>query len=269
MSFLKLPLLFLQDIWTNRWLLGQLVMRDFKNKYIGSYLGFVWNIVQPFVMIFVLWLVFTQGFKAGPVEGIPFIAFLCAGLIFWDFFSNSWSGATNVFSEYNYLVKQINFNVAILPLVKIFSGLISHLILIVIAIAIFWHNQILPSIYWAQIMYYLFCGIFLLLGMSWITSSLQVFLKDTGQLIAVILQFGFWLTPIMWHFKMLPEKYWGILDWNPIFYIINGYRESFFSDSFFWENMDQLWKFWGILLVINLVGVFLFRKLRPHFADVL
>ena len=269
MNFLKLPFYFLHDIWTQRFLIFQMTKREFQNKYVGSYLGFLWTIIQPFVMIFVLWLVFTKGFKAVPVDNIPFIAWLTCGLIAWDFFASTLASGTNVFADYQYLVKKIQFNVSILPLVKIFSSLITHGIMLMIAVGILVASGVAFSWYWFQVFYYLLAGFILLLGWSWIVSSLQVFLKDTAQIVTVFLQFGFWGTPVMWNYHMLPENWLHIMKWNPMFYITEGYRNSFLFKIPFWVDISWTLQFWGTTLIILLMGVFLFKKLRPHFADVL
>ena len=269
MNLLKLPFHFLLDIYRQKFLVFQLTSREFKNKYVGSYLGFLWTIIQPFVMIFVLWLVFTKGFKSGDVEGIPFIAWLTCGLVVWDFFATTLSAGTNVFSDYQFLVKKIQFNVAILPLIKIFSSLITHGIMLLIAMGILIFSGVEFSWYWFQIFYYLFALLAFLLGVSWITSSFQVFLKATAQVVHVFLQFGFWLTPIMWNYQMLPEKYQSLLNFHPLFYIVNGYRESFLFKVPFWENLQGMLVFWGTTGAILLISVIVFKKLRPHFADVL
>jgi ABC-type polysaccharide/polyol phosphate export permease len=125
------------------------------------------------------------------------------------------------------------------------------------------------SWYWFQVFYYLFALLVLLLGISWMISSFQVFLKDTAQVVNVFLQFGFWLTPVMWNYQMLPEKYQFFLNFHPLFYIVNGYREVFLFNLPFWENLEGMAIFWGITIVILLFSVFIFKKLRPHFADVL
>lgn len=269
MNLLKLPFYFIRDIWVQRFLVFQMTKREFQNKYIGSYLGFLWTIIQPFIMIFILWLVFTKGFHSGDIENIPFIAWLTCGLIVWDFFSTTLVAGTSVFSEYQYLVKKIKFNVAILPLIKIFSALITHGIMLFIAILILFFSGVDFSWYWFQVFYYLFASFVLLLGLSWITSSFQVFLKDTAQGINVFIQFGFWLTPIMWNVQLLPEKWQFWLYFHPIFYLVNGYRESLLFEKPFWENPQGMLFFWTITLIILLIAVILFKKLRPHFADVL
>jgi len=261
---------FILDIWQNKFLIYQLTKRDFQNKYIGSSLGFIWTIINPFVMLFILWMVFEKAFAAGPVNNIPFFVWLMSGLISWDFFSNTLVGSTNVFQEYSYLVKKINFRIAILPIVKILSSFFTHLILLFISIIILFVNDIPFSWYWFQIFYYLFALNVLLLGISWITSSLQVFLKDMSQIINIIIQFGFWITPIVWNYAdTLTGQSLLFIKFNPMFYIIEGYRNSFLFEKPFWELPEQTFYFWTVTLIILIIGVFLFRKLRPHFADVL
>ncbi|MNN31636.1 Teichoic acid translocation permease protein TagG [compost metagenome] len=109
----------------------------------------------------------------------------------------------------------------------------------------------------------------LLLGLSWITSALVVFLKDVGQVISMILQFGFWLTPIFYSYQALPEKYAFLLKLNPMYYITEGYRGIFIYKFWFWERPDLTLYYWIVSLSVLVIGYLLFKRLRPHFADVL
>jgi len=109
----------------------------------------------------------------------------------------------------------------------------------------------------------------LVCGLSWITSSLTVFIKDTGQIVAMLMQIGFWATPIFWNIKTVPEKYHNLISFNPAFYIIQGYRNSFMSQTWFWEHSEHALYFWIFTLGVFVIGAILFLKLRPHFADVL
>lgn len=270
MAVFKLFFGFLEDLYRNKFVIGQLAKRDYQNRYLGSFLGFVWTIIQPIVMIFVLYFVFVIGFKAVAIrEGVPFIAYLTSGMIAWNLFNEGLIGSTGVFQEYSYLVKKLNFRIAVLPVVKILSALITHLIFIVITVVILLVSGVEFSWWWFQVFYYLFATIVFLLGTSWITSSLQVFVKDISQVINVILQFGFWFTPICWNFDLLPAKWQFIFKLNPIFYIVDGYRKSFIYHEAFWTYWQSGVYFWAITLVVLVLGVFMFRKLRPHFADVL
>lgn len=270
MRFLRTIWYFVRDTYRDRYAIWQLTKRDFKTKYIGSTLGFVWSIIQPFVMILVLWFVFEKGLRVAPVSGdVPFIVWLTPGIIAWDYFSTTFAGSTSVFESYSYLVKKINFRISILPIVKILSSAITHILLLAIALIVLIINGVQPSWYWLQGIYYFGAMMVFVLGMSWIASSLQVFIKDVAQFVTTILQIGFWYTPIFWDSGMIPEQYQFIFKINPMFYIVEGYRRSFVYHAPFWEARDLGLYFWGFTLIVLLFGLFLFKRLRPHFADVL
>jgi lipopolysaccharide transport system permease protein/teichoic acid transport system permease protein len=111
--------------------------------------------------------------------------------------------------------------------------------------------------------------IVLLVGLSWITSALVVFVKDVGQVVAMILQFGFWVTPIFWNIKMIPQQYQTLMKLNPVYYITEGYRNSFITGIWFWEYPSWSMDFWLFTGFAFIFGAILFLKLRPNFADVL
>ena len=109
----------------------------------------------------------------------------------------------------------------------------------------------------------------LLTGLSWLFSALIIFLRDVGQLVAMALQFLFWGTPIFWSVKLLPAKYQPIIKLNPVVYIVEGYRDSLINRVWFWDHWLQTLYFWGIAGAMLVIGAVVFRRLRPHFADVL
>lgn len=270
MRFIKLFRSFLLDLYSNRHVVVQLTKRDYKNAYIGSFLGFIWSIVQPIATIFVLWIVFTYGFKVDrEIGGVPFLAYLTMGLVVWNFFAVSFSSTTNVFKQYSYLLKKINFKVAILPLVKVLSNFVTHIVFIFVGIAILLISGVEPSVYWLQFVYYLFSLIVLLLALGWITSSIQVFVRDLSQVIKILVDFGFWFTPIIWDFQLVPSKYEIYFKLNPVYYIVDGYRKSFLYEEPFWTDLDDMALFWGITLALLVIAVVVFSRLRPHFSDVL
>lgn len=261
--------LFVRDLFRSRELLFELTKRDFKARYLGSYLGLLWAFVQPSITILVLWFVFQVGFKAQPVDDFPFILWIMCGMIPWFFFADSLAGATTSIMDNSFLVKKVVFRVSILPIVKILSALIIHVFFIGILFAVYFIYGYEVSIYHVQIVYYLLAIIILNLGLSWATSSIIIFMKDMGQIVSILLQFGFWLTPIFWSIKMVPIKYQIFIKLNPIYYVIEGYREAIIYHRWFWENMIMTVYFWAIALSVFICGALLFWKLKPHFADVL
>lgn len=248
-------------------LIFDLTLKDFKKKYVGSYLGILWAFINPIVTICVFWFVFQVGFKSAPVDNYPFILWLVCGMIPWFFISESINSGTNSIIENEFLVKKVVFNVFLLPIVKIISALIIHLVFVLFIILIFLYYGFIPDSYSLQVIYYCFATIVLLFGITLITSALVIFLKDIGQLVGMLLQFGFWLTPIFWSIDMIPDKFRFYLKLNPFFYIINGYRDSFIYKKWFWEYPNLTIYFWLFTIIIILIGLILFKRLRPHFAD--
>ncbi|WP_415238060.1 ABC transporter permease [Seleniivibrio woodruffii] len=257
------------SFYKSRRLLAKLVLNDFKSKYLGSFLGLLWAFIQPSVTIFIFWFVFHIGFKSQPVQNAPFLLWLLAGIIPWFFFADAVNNGANSITDFSYLVKKIVFDVKLLPFIKLFSSLIIHIFFIMILFGFTAGYGIKPSAHWFQIFYYLFAMIFLLTGISLITCSVTVFLKDMGQIVGMLTQIGFWGTPIFWSINIIPEKYHWLIKLNPVFYITEGYRASLIYKEWFWDSMKLTIYFWCVSIIIMAVGVLVFRKLRPHFADVL
>ena len=262
-------LTFMKDLVQNRRLILSLAQNDFKAKYSGSYFGIIWAFVQPVCTILVFWFVFEIGFRSSSMQDVPFALWLSCGLVPWFFFSEAWNGATNAFMEYSYLVKKVVFKISVLPIVKILSALFVHVFFVAFVFALFACYQIYPTIAALQVIYYMFCLCALVVGISFITAPVVVFFKDLGQIISIVLQFGMWLTPIMWSVDIMPAKLLGIIKLNPMYYIVEGYRNAvIYGQPLFYDVKLTLY-FWLVTISLFVIGIVLFRKLRPHFADVL
>jgi teichoic acid transport system permease protein len=120
-----------------------------------------------------------------------------------------------------------------------------------------------------QVIYYGVCLIVHLQAISFITASLQPFLKDLTQFIAIILQVLFWVTPILWSTEILSPKLEVLFKLNPLFYIVNGYRDSFLYGIGFWHKPLQTIYFWGLNIILLIIGFAIYKKLKTHFSDVL
>lgn len=260
---------FLIDVFKNKNLLLSLAVQDFKQRYLGNYLGIVWAFAGPFMTVLILFFVFQVGFRSSPSEGIPFILWLVSGMFPWSFLSESISSGSNSIIDKPYLVKKIVFKVSTLPVIKLITALFIHSFFLSVLLVLLMAYGYYPKIIWIQTLYYLFATLVLALGISWITSSIIVFVKDISQIISIFLQFGFWLTPIFWSDKIMPGNYLLLLKLNPAYYIVQGYRDSLLFNVWFWEKPYITLYFWAVTISIFLFGAFIFRRLRPHFADVL
>lgn len=266
-EFLSLP----RELFAGRTLIFQLAKNDFKKKYAGSYLGIVWAFVQPVVTIMVYWFVFGLALRDPTPRPVPYVLWLIAGLVPWFFFQDGLVNGTNALIEYNYLVKKVVFRIDILPMVKVVSAVFVHLFFVLVALVLYTALGCFPTVYTLQIIYYTLCVFVLVLGISYMTSSVVVFFRDLTQVINIVLQVGVWMTPIMWS---LDDMGIGgilakILRLNPMFYIVQGYRDAFVYKVWFWERPWLTLYFWVFTLVCWMLGTRLFKKLKIHFADVL
>ena len=259
------------ELYQNRKLVLSLAKNDFKTKYAGSYLGIVWAFIQPIVTILVYWFVFSVGLKAGTVSDYTFVLYLVSGIVPWFFFQDALNGGTNALIEYNYLVKKVVFKISILPIVKIISALFVHVFFVVFALILCACYGYTPSLYTLQIIYYSICTFLLVLGLVYATSAIVIFFRDLTQIISIFLQVGVWLTPIMWDINMLSSHPWLIklFKLNPMYYVVTGYRDSMLGHVGIWNHASWTIYFWVVTILLFGLGSVIFKRLKPHFADVL
>ena len=271
-GFLSIP----KEVITSRKLVFNLAKNDFKTKFAGSYLGIFWAFVQPIVTVFVYWFVFqkalnvgTQSTKAG--IDAPYVLWLVAGLVPWFYFSDLLSNGTTVLIEYSYLVKKVEFNISILPVVKTISTLFVHLFFVTFTLGLYGCYAYVPTLYTLQIIYYSFGVMALATGLVYLTCAITTLFRDLAQIVAICLQVGVWFTPIMWNIDAmtLSDTVQFILRLNPMFYIVQGYRDALLNHVWFWEHPTQTIYFWAFTLVCLMLGNHVFKKLRIHFADVM
>lgn len=261
---------FLTEIVEKRRIILELAKRDFQRQYRSSYLGLTWIFLQPLLFFVILYLVFSVGFRIQETStGVPFALYLIAGMVSWHYFSSNLGTMSHVLENHAFLIKRTDFSLNILPLTVILSSLVAHAFLVLVAIGLCWHHGYAPTLYTLQIFYYLIAMQMLLLSLGWITSSTNLFARDIAKIVEVFIQFGFWLTPIFWSIKQIPESYRWLVKLNPAYYLVTGYRDSLIEQTGFWERpLDTLY-FWMITLILMTIGIIIFRRLKPHFADVI
>ena len=229
---------FIRQIYLHRRLIFELTKRDFKTQYADNIFGLSWAIVEPIAMMVILWLVFSF-LRAGGSSDIPFHIYLLTGLIAYDFFNKCINQATRSIKSYSFLVKTVNFRIAVIPLIKIFSELAVHFIILGIVCGILILSGFYPNWYWFQILYYLFAQTLLVIGVSWFTASVLPFFPDITHIITITMRVLFFTTPIFWSFDTMSPTYAKIFSLNPLVYTVNGYRDSLVYQVPFWHHMNQ------------------------------
>ncbi len=265
------------EVIANRKLALSLAKNDFKTKFAGSYLGTIWAFVQPVITVLIYWFVFEKAIGAtARIRGelpLPYVLWLVAGIVPWFFFSDCISAGTAVLMEYNYLVKKVVFNIDILPVVKVFSSIFVHVFFVVFMLLLFAVYGYMPDLYVLQVVYYSLGVLILALGISYLTSAVSVFFPDMRQIVNIALQIGIWATPIMWNIddmkQKIPDAVMTVLRLNPMYYIVQGYREALIDKRWFFEHPGMTLYFWCFTAAVCVLGVTVFKRLKVHFADVL
>lgn len=265
----------LKDMIAKRRLIWDLSKADFRKRFVGSYFGVVWMFVQPIVTVLIYWMIFGPfGFRsAPPVPDASYIEWLIPGIAPWFFFSEALNMGTGCLQEYHYLVKKVVFRVEVLPVIKLLSCLFVHGFFVLIMLAVFLISGRTPQLTWVQVVYYAFAASMLALAISYLTCAVQVFFKDMSQIVGICLQFGMWLTPIMYSEQLFLDRGLtmapAVLKLNPFYYIAAGYRDSMLTGNWFFERPGLTAYFWAVTAALMLIGLKVFKRLRPHFSDVL
>lgn len=268
------PLALLHSIHKNRTLIFQLTKREIISRYRGSFLGILWTIINPILMLAVYTFVFGFVFKVRldqnrsfESDQFSFTLLLFSGLIVYNIFSDCLSRSPGlILANINY-VKKIIFPLEILPWVNLGATLFHAAIsLTILLIALLLINH---SIHWTVILMPVILAPFLLLsiGISWFLTATGVFVRDIGQFIGLALTMLLFLSPVFYPATALPESLRDYLFLNPLSFIIEQLR----AVALYGQLPD--WRGLAIYTLIGLlfaqIGFWWFEKTRKGFADVL
>ncbi len=255
-------------------MIWDLAWADFRKRFVGSYFGMLWMFIQPLVTIAIYAFIFgPHGFKSTPpVPNVSYTLWLVPGIVPWFFFSEALNTITGILQEYSYLVKKVVFPIELLPVIKLLSCGFVHLFFFLVMLAFYLLSGEAPRFAWMQALYYSFAAGMLALGLGFFTSAINVFFKDMQQIVGILLQFGIWMCPIMYDEALFAKgRPWMsvLFKLNPFYYIVAGYRDSMLTGAPFWMRPQLGFYFWLVTAIFFVLGLCFFRKLRPHFSDVL
>lgn len=273
LSYYLNPLRMTSNLWANRELIGQFTKRQVLQRYQGSYLGLLWSFVIPLVMLVVYTFVFSVVFKirweGGTDAGnhAEFALALFAGLIAFNLFSESIALAPGLIVNNPNYVKKVIFPLEILPLSIVGATLINSLFSLVVLLLgemvilgqVSWVLVYLPLVYLPLI--------FLSIGLAWFLASLGVFIRDMNQLMGVIVQILFFLTPIFYPISAIPPKLRPLIYLNPLTMIVNSFRQVIVLEKP--PDGSELFLMIAGTFGVCLLGYVWFMKSKKTFADVI
>jgi len=263
-----------EDMWRYRELIRNLVARDVKVRYKNSVLGVLWSLLNPLLMMLVFTVVFTVMTPAGGgIRNFP-VFVLCA-LLPWNFFSASLIGATGSIVGNANLVNKVSFPREILPASIVFAELVNFCLALVVLFAMIFIFGIGLTPWALLLPVVLLIQVVFTLGISFLLATLNVFYRDTQQIMSVVMLAWFFVTPIFYPVSILPRDYhiWGLtIDvwrWthilNPMTSLIATYRVILYDGAP--PAYDFLLRTAVTALVCLVIGLYLIRRLSWRFAE--
>ncbi|MGI8744830.1 MAG: ABC transporter permease [Bryobacteraceae bacterium] len=261
---------FLRNLIERRMLIYQLVRRDFEQRFVGSAAGWMWGLIHPVVMmvswVFVFqWCLHTK-LPANEVTQ-NYSLFLFCGFLPWMLFQETVTRSATSLLDHANLIKKTVFPAEIVPVSIFLSSLLNHLLALALVITVVGVYVGHFSLWMFSLpIYMLLIGLFAV-GIGWIVASLQVYLRDTAQVLSVVLTLWFWITPIFIDEQLFPRQMRFLLRANPLAFVVRAYRDRLLSYRY--PSVSEL-----AMVTVYAVGVFLigglfFRHLKRGFADVL
>ncbi|NWF97520.1 MAG: ABC transporter permease [Nitrospirae bacterium] len=252
-------------------LLPPLLTRDIKERYAGSVFGLLWTFIQPMLFIILYWLVFAQILKIRintDTGEIPFFAFMLSGILPWFAFQDGvFRGASSIIDK-RHIIKKLIFPIELFPLSSVISSFIHYGVGIILFITgyFIWKGE--ASIIQVIFIIILICiQIILATGLSLLLASLSVYMRDIIHILGVVLQVIFYMSTILYPLSAVPESLKPIIMINPLTALTEAYH-----DSILYGKYPETAMFYYLILTtfsVFILGVYVFRKLKKGFADVL
>ncbi|MFZ9789605.1 MAG: ABC transporter permease [Candidatus Nanopelagicales bacterium] len=236
-----------------------LIYRDLQIRYAGTWLGYLWTLLDPLAMAFIYWLVFTQIIGAKNIGEQPYILFLLTGILSWTWFNGSVTDSARSLVVESKMVRSIAIP-RYLWVIKSIGAKGTEFLLafpILIIITLITQQNVNLQIFW--IILAIVLQFLLLSGIGLILAPLTVLARDTSNLLRILLRMMFYLTPIIYGISDIPEKYQILSYFNPMTGIISMYRAGFWSEP----NLITAVIFSTIIsLSIFIIGVVFFKRIE-------
>lgn len=256
----------LKELFSYRELIIHLSVREIKARYMQSFFGLFWIVLNPFFQMVILSFVFSQVIRI-PNLAVPYPVYLLVGLLPWIYFSSSLSSSVSALVDNASIIKKIYFPREILLISTLFAKLIDFFIASIIFFGMLFYFQI--PLDWHMLLFFpiLFVQMLFTFGLSLILSVLNMLYRDVQFVFQLFLQLWFYLTPIIYSVEFFPPENRWIFAVNPMAVFVNAYREVLLGGDWFNPVSISI----GLLLSLALlvVGVIFFRRLEGVVADVI
>ena len=254
--------------WRYRYFILSSIKTEFRVRFIRSRLGALWMILNPLAQVVIFAFVLSAVLSAklpGITSRYAYAIYLMSGILGWSLFIEIITRCLTLFIDNSNALKKLVFPRIALPLIVSGSALVNNFLLLLAILMIFAALGHLPgsALIWLPVLTVI--NVALALGVGLVVGVLNVFIRDVGQIIPVILQFLFWLTPIAYMADIIPKQYQGWMILNPLIPIITGYQNALLYNRMpDWRALSTVASLAVSLLIFALL---LFRKASPELVD--
>lgn len=261
-------MLYIQQLWEFRHFISGSVRREIQARYKNSVLGLTWIILPPLAQILIYTLIFSKLIGArlpGVDDSMGYSVYLCAGIISWSFFNEVITRNISIFLDNANLIKKLIFPRICLPAIVIATSLINFAVMLVLFFLFLIISGRLPDISVMALVPLIVLQSVLSLSIGMVVGVINVFFRDVGQLMYVVLQFWFWLTPIVYPLSILPESIRVIVALNPMTSITSGYHQVFVYHS--WPDWGELLPTVFLALMMAVLALWVYRRNVAEIVD--
>lgn len=261
MNFIKL-------IWEYRGFIVGNVRREFQSKYRNSLLGVTWSVLNPLSMIVVYTVIFSNVMQAklpGVDSHYAYSIYICSGILTWGLFADIILRSQNVFLDNANLIKKLNFPKICLPVTVIGGALVNFSIIFSLFTLFLIFSGAFPGLHYLSLIPVIIVMMILAIGIGIIVGVMNVFFRDVGQFFGIVLQFWFWLTPIIYPSSILPESLRPLIEYNPMASIVDACQQVLVKGLY--PNWIAIIYPACLGLILCLIGLNLFRKHIGEMVD--
>jgi ABC-type polysaccharide/polyol phosphate export permease len=247
-------------------LLIYLARSQLESRHAGSIGGIAWLFLAPIALIATIWVAIDLGLGMRKLSGPEYSLMLVVGLLAWLPFSDSIGDAVHAVLRVPHLVKKMVFPVEILPIASALAAFAVHVVLLLAVIILFSFigKLSLPGL--IALPFWLLLSFAFASALALIGAGLNVIVRDIGTLFPFLTGILFWLTPVVWPMKNIPQDWLWIISINPMAVVLEGYRSAILATPFPFE-IGQVALSVGITAALLFAGYALFNALKPSFAD--
>jgi lipopolysaccharide transport system permease protein len=247
-----------------------LIAQDLSLRFTGSLAGLAWTLIAPLAQLAVFWFVFLHilGARVPGLSPAAYLAFLALGFWPWFAFSEAVTRATTAVHDHAGLAAKVALPRAVPVIARVLTAFLVHAVGFLAVLGVILVVGV-PELHWRLLPATLLLWLPMLamaLGAGLLTAALQVFIRDLGQTIGLLMSLWFFLTPIVYVLEMAPDGVAGVLAWNPLTAVVEGHRAMLMDGSTVFRGLGTLL---GAAVFLPLLGGWLFRRTAAHFEDFL